>query len=229
MRLLRRARFTVEGISEHVADLLGFKKPLRPQGCRHVLNQWGWLPYLTLNAALSLFLIAIAFARGRAGGPGPTNLLAWVGRPLSADRSASIKGRRRARRAIGLVVVLGVALYLVKILQSPTAFIQFDEFLHVRTAIDILEKHHLSARNSLLPVSPLYPGLEIATTAIANLTGLSIFWSGDLLLFVARVIFVLSLFLLTEIVCGSALVAGIASLIYMAHSGFLVLPRDVCL
>ena len=105
---------------------------------------------------------------------------------------------------IGLVVILGVALYLVKILQNPTAFIQFDEFLHVRTAIDVLDKRHLFSRNSLLPVSPLYPGLEIATTAIANLTGLSIFWSGALLLLVARVIFILSLFIFTEIVCGSA-------------------------
>jgi hypothetical protein len=92
---------------------------------------------------------------------------------------------------IGLVLVLGVALYCVKVLQSPTAFIQFDEFLHVRTAIDILEDGRLFGTNSLLPVSPRYPGLEIATTAIVNLTGLSIFLSGVILLLAARVVFVL--------------------------------------
>ncbi len=222
VNLLRRARFTVEGVSEHVADLLGFKKPLILRDADTSPSQWGWLPYLTLNAALSLLLIAIAFAQGRAGGTW-ANETFWLGLVVLYLPIALRLLRENVAREerIGLVVVLGVALYLVKILQSPTAFIQFDEFLHVRTAIDILEKHHLFARNSLLPVSPLYPGLEIATTAIANLTGLSIFWSGALLLLVARVIFVISLFLLTEIVCGSALVACIASLIYMTHSGFL--------
>ena len=222
VNLLRRARFTVEGVSEHVADLLGFKKPLILRGADTSPSQWGWLPYLTLNAALSLLLIAIAFAQGRAGGTW-ANETFWLGLVVLYLPIALRLLRENVAREerIGLVVVLGVALYLVKILQSPTAFIQFDEFLHVRTATDILEKHHLFARNSLLPVSPLYPGLEIATTAIANLTGLSIFWSGALLLLVARVIFVISLFLLTEIVCGSALVACIASLIYMTHSGFL--------
>ena len=103
-----------------------------------------------------LVVISVAFSQGRAGWPWSNDLF-WLGfvvlylpitlRLLSEDVS-------REER-IGLVVLLGAALYLVKVLQSPTAFIQFDEFLHVRTAIDILEKDHLFSRNSLAPVSPL--------------------------------------------------------------------------
>ena len=222
VNLLRRARFTVEGVSEHVADLLGFKKPLILRGADTSLKSVG----MAAVSHAECCLVPTPHCHCVCARPGRrtwANETFWLGLVVLYLPIALRLLRENVAREerIGLVVVLGVALYLVKILQSPTAFIQFDEFLHVRTATDILEKHHLFARNSLLPVSPLYPGLEIATTAIANLTGLSIFWSGALLLLVARVIFVISLFLLTEIVCGSALVACIASLIYMTHSGFL--------
>jgi hypothetical protein len=220
-----RASFSTDGRlsgAKHLANLLGFKKFPNLSTAGISSNGWGWLPFLVLNAAFSLVIFSVAFSQGRAGSPWATDLF-WLGLVVLYLPIALRLLREDVSREerIGLVVLLGTALYLVKVLQSPTAFIQFDEFLHVRTAIDILEKDHLFSRNSLLPVSPLYPGLEIATTAIANLTGLSIFWSGVLLLFVARVVFVLSLFLLIEIVSESARVAGIASLIYMAHSGFL--------
>jgi hypothetical protein len=220
-----RASFSTDGRlsgAKHLANLLGFKKFPNLSTAGISSNGWGWLPFLVLNAAFSLVIFSVAFSQGRAGSPWATDLF-WLGLVVLYLPIALRLLREDVSREerIGLVVLLGTALYLVKVLQSPTAFIQFDEFLHVRTAIDILEKDHLFSRNSLLPVSPLYPGLEIATTAIAKLTGLSIFWSGTLLLLIARVIFVLSLFLLIEIVSGSALVAGIASLIYVAHSGFL--------
>jgi hypothetical protein len=204
-----------------LADLLGFKKVPSELEAETSSRGWGRLPELTFGAALTLVLIAIAFASARAGWPWADDLF-WLGLTLLflpvALRVAREDVSRQER--IGLVVVLGVALYLVKVLQSPTSFIHFDELLHVRTAIDILDKGRLFSGNSLLPVSPVYPGMEIATTAIANLTGLSIFWSGVLLLLVVRAVFISSLFLFLEIVSGSARVAGIASLIYMAHSGF---------
>jgi hypothetical protein len=73
----------------------------------------------------------------------------------------------------------------------------------------------------VLPVSPLYPGLELVTTALASLTGLSVHASGLLVLAAARVVAVLALFLLFETVGHSARVAGIGVLVYMTNPHFL--------
>jgi hypothetical protein len=213
-----RLRFDVRS---RVADLVGFKKVPNLVDADTASSGWGRLPNLTLGAALSLVVIAVGFAAGRGGWPWANDLF-WLGLAALympfAYRVVEPDVSREER--IGLVIILGVGLYLVKVLQSPTAFIQFDELLHVRTAIDILDKDRLFSTNSLLPISPLYPGMEISTSAVANLTGLPLFWSGVLLLLVARIVFVSSLFLFIEFVSGSSRIAGIASLIYMGHSGF---------
>ncbi len=126
------------------------------------------------------------------------------------------------QEAIGLVVVLGLAIHFVKLLQSPLRFTFSDEFPYWRTANDILTSGHLFKENSLLPVSPLYPGLELATTAVANLTGLSIFGAGVIMVGVARVALALALYLFYEQVSGSARVAGIAAAIYMGNPHFVI-------
>ena len=71
-----------------------------------------------------------------------------------------------------LVILLGLALYAVKVLHSPTGFTHFDEFLHWRSALDVVERQRLFVPNSLLPISPHYPGLEIVT--LAPLTNLAL-------------------------------------------------------
>jgi hypothetical protein len=208
---------------QFVSSFLGFREVEVVPEHQPADAGWGWFPHLTLSASLALIAIAAAYAGGQGGWPWATDLywgaLAALFFPV-AMRAAWPAVSRRER--IGLIVMLGMALYLVKVLQSPSAFIQFDELLHVPTAVSIFEKHHLFSLNSLLPISPLYPGMEIVTTAIAHLTGLSIFSSGVLLLAVVRVIVILSLFLLFEKISGSSWVASLACLIYMGNSGFLL-------
>ena len=170
-----------------IGDFLGFQRAEDVPERQPDDAGWGWFSYLTVGAALSLVAVALGYAGGRGGWPWATDLywitLAGLFFPVAA-RIAWPSVSRRER--VSLVVMLGVTLYLVKVLQSPSAFIQFDELLHVPTAVSIFEKHHLFSLNSLLPISPLYAGMEIVTTAIAHLTGLSIFWSGVLLLGAAR-------------------------------------------
>src|SRR5205823_3208057 len=70
---------------------------------------------------------------------------------------------------ICLLSVVGICFYLVQLMASPLHFSAFDAFLHWRTADDILRTRHLFSENSLLPVSPYYPGLEIATNALSTI------------------------------------------------------------
>lgn len=181
------------------------------------------LPVLTLTGAVGLFVVALADDRARSGGGGGLALY-WIGLAVLvlpiAVRQLSASPARGER--LGLTVVLGAGLYLVKVLHSPIGFTFADEFAHWRTAMDIQQTGRLFEReNPLLIVSPLYPGLEVLATAITDLTGWSVFVSGLLVLGLARLVFVLSLFLFLEHASGSEQIAGIAVLIYVANPSFL--------
>lgn len=184
-------------------------------------NEVGWLPALTLTSACGLLLVALASASAHAESEWATALLyaglLTIFMPVAA-RLLSAAPLRRER--IGLVVVLAGMLYLVKVLRSPVMFTGYDELLHFRTAQDILRTNHLFHGNSMLPVGPLYPGLEIVTTAVMSVSGLPIFEAGILTLGLARVLLALGLFLFFEEIGRSARVGGIAALLYMTNLGF---------
>ena len=63
--------------------------------------------------------------------------------------------------------------------------------------------------------------MEIFTTALSSLTGLSLYASGILLIGVADLIFVLALYLFFEHFTDSPRMAGIAAVLYMANPGYL--------
>lgn len=187
-----------------------------------VASGWGMLPEVSLLAALGLLVNAAANTLGRLGRPGLEPLF-WLSLLILfapfAYRLASRNMNRRER--IGLVLVLGIYCYIFKLLNSPVMFVLPDELYHWRTAQDIIHSGHLFQNNPLLPVSALYPGMEITTSALTSLTGMSIFSSGVWVIGVVRIIFVLALFLFFEEVSHSEQLAGIAVLIYVTNPNFL--------
>ncbi len=186
------------------------------------VGRWGWLPVLSVIGALGLLLVALANALSRLG-VGEYESLLWTGVLLLfipfVVRLVSTAPERRER--LGLVVLLVLGLYLVKVFHSPNEFIFSDELLHLHNAISILQTGRLFNDNSILAVTPLYPGMETLTAALASLSGLSAFSAGLVIIGVARVILGLALFLLYEEVSGSARVAGLAALIYATNANFL--------
>lgn len=187
------------------------------------VERLGWLQALSLVIALGLLLIALAdtAARGSAWWAYP---LFWIGlltmfTPVAARLSSSTP-RRRER--IALVVMLGLGLYIVKVLQSPNEFALMDESAHWRTIADIVRSDHLFRPNPLLPVSAVYPGLESVTSAVFSLSGLSLFGAAKVIAGAARLLMAPALFLLYEKASGSARIAGIATLLYMSNPGFLL-------
>lgn len=183
-----------------------------------------WLVLLEtcLVPALSLLVVATANAGARLGATW-ADAIFWAGLLVLVVPAAlwlTMPDLRRSH-ALGLVTSLGLGLYLVKVLHSPTGFTLYDEFLHWRTADDLLSTGKLFAENPLLTISPLYPGLELVTHALATLSGLSVFHAGLVVIGAARLMLSLAIFLFLEQVSGSARVAGLASLFYTAHPQFL--------
>ena len=169
-------------------------------------------------------VVALAFAdaRSRSGAPGGY-LLFWAGLaiiflPSAAFLLLSAPGRR-ARLAVALG--FGLALYLAKVVYEPTTFTFHDEFAHYRNAANLLASGQLFGYNPLIRATGYYPGLSVATDAIAAVTGLPVYACGLILVGCARLTLVAALFLLADEVLGSPRAAGLTVVIYAANPNFL--------
>jgi hypothetical protein len=196
-------------------------EPASPTAAPTRPDRLGRLPELAALAGLGIVLIAIGntLARSEVNGAEPVfwgGIAVIVGpigwRLLGMNASASER--------LGLVVLMGMALYVAKVLNGPLGFSLFDEILHVRTADDILSSGRLFERNPLLLVSPPYPGLEIVTDLIRRATGSSAFEVGVVVAGAARLLLVVGVFLFCEFAARSARIAGIATFVYMANPNF---------
>jgi hypothetical protein len=182
----------------------------------------GAAPTLALIASAGLLIVALAnnaAIRGHAVGQ-PLFLvgLLTIFLPI-AFRLLGAKAERSERLAT--VLVLGMALYLVKVLHSPIEFTRFDELAWWRATDDIITGGHAFVGNSLNAATAGYPFLPTLTAAISQLTGLSIFWSGLMVIGLTRAVFMVALFLFLETTVDSSRGAGIGVLIYACNSSFL--------
>ena len=180
---------------------------------------------VALSAATGVLVVAVAYLAGRLGHAGASwaDRMYWLGQLLIlAPVAARLLSRRAlvASETVTLVVVLTVAEYLVKVCYSPAAFTYADELMHWRTTTDVMQTGKLFTANNLLPISPYYPGLEEVTSALASVTGLSVFTSGLIVAGLAHLLFVCVLFVLFRYVSGSHRVAGVALLLYSSESLF---------
>jgi hypothetical protein len=182
----------------------------------------GWIAATAVMVTSALLLLAIAQHIGYRGQP--NSALHWSGYGLLFLPVAFRVFRPATARTeqIVLVIMGGMATLAAKWLFSATRFVFFDEFLHVITATDIIERKQLYTTNPLLPISPMYPGMELVATSIAELTGLPLFVAGWIMLAASRALLVVGLYCLYERVTGSSRVAAVACLVYMANSGFVL-------
>ncbi len=184
-------------------------------------RNWGVAPYFALLAGAAGVLVALADALNRSGRGGGVALFWFVvlGLMACAAFRLSLLMPTRLER-IGIVLVMGEFLYLVKVLKDPFTFMYSDELVHAFNAQRMLETGSALHANPILPVTGHYVGLPAITDAVTSLTGLKVFGAGLLVIGVARLVILLGLFLLFEDVAQSARVAGLAALFYTAHPNF---------
>jgi len=188
---------------------------------------WGWFPVLALASALGMVSVAYAYTTSRYGATG-AEFFFWLGLLVmfvpSVVRLISPAASRFER--LSLLCFVGTCFYITDVVARPFAFSGFDAFIHWRTADDIARSAHLFSVNPLLPASPFYPGLEIVTNALSTISGVSTFTAGIIIIGIARLIMILSLFILYERITKSARVAGIATILYMANPHFLFFDAE---
>jgi hypothetical protein len=185
-------------------------------------SEIGQVAWIVCAMGLGLLLCSVADALSRATLAAPS-IIFWVGillivvPPFLRLTSAASESRER----LVLVCLLGLALFGVKYLQNPFLFTYTDELAHQYNAQQIVHHHHLFSSNPVLGITAKYPGLEGAASALIELTGMSTFAAGLLLIAVARLVLMIGLFLLFNRISGSPRVAGIGAAIYTANSNFL--------
>lgn len=182
----------------------------------------GAAPVLGVASALGLLLVALGDDAARSASAGGEPLF-WLGLILIygpiAFRLLSTSAPRGER--IGLVVLLSISLFLVKVLYSPTGFVFYDELGWWRATHDLLSTGHFTSSNPLVITTPGFPGLDLLTAPLVALGRLSIFHAGTLVIGVVRTAFMLALFLFLERATRSSRAAGIGVAVYAANPSFL--------
>jgi len=179
-------------------------------------------PLLALVSAAGLVMVALGNNAARTESSG-AELLFWLGLALIYGpitfRLLSSSASRPERLA--LCVLLGVGLFAIRILYSPTASSPYDELATWRQTDDLLRGGHPFTDNPIAAGYPAFPGLELLAAALVKLTGLSIFHAGLIAIGTTRLILILGLFLFLERVTGSARAAGAGIALYVCNPSFL--------
>lgn len=180
------------------------------------------LAAVVLAVALGVLAVAAADAGSRAGDSW-AGAAFWIGVVVLFAPAAFVLGSPRLTRAQRLtaVVTLGMGLYLVKVVYSPTQLLFSDEFAHWRAASNVLTSGHLFAHDPLIPIVARYPGLATVTSGLARLGGVSISTAGLIVIGAGRLVLLLALYLLVERLTFSQRAPALACLVYMAHPNFL--------
>lgn len=182
----------------------------------------GMFAPLAVVGAVGLAIVSLADGLSRTGRAGAA-LLFWVGLSVIVIPTFArlVHPGTGPGERVALLVLLGLTLYVVKVMRDPFAFTYADELVHQHNVDAILASRDLFRANPILKVTPSYPGLEVVTASIVAMTGLSAFTAGLLVIGVARIVIVLALFLLFERMTGSPRLAGIAAAMYFATPTFL--------
>jgi hypothetical protein len=180
-----------------------------------------WPQWLAVNASIALFIMALAANGSRAGQawamPVFYSAVAFLVLPI-ASRLA-LPNISRAERIANLLIA-GIGLFLLRLINEPIIFTGFDEYLHWVGVRRLIETRDIFTPNVLFPIGPFYPGFQIVTSALANLSDLDIFTSANVFLLIARLIFFGALFLLYEGITGSSRVAALGCIFFMASPTF---------
>jgi hypothetical protein len=173
-------------------------------------------------SSAGLFVVAVAYAGARLEMTG-LSLLYWIGMAAIVVPVvvAAVSTRTSRTQRLGLVLLLTLMLYLVKALYRPLEFAFHDELQHLRTLLDIMINAELFTPNALLPISPFYPGLEIATHALVATMGASPEVAGTIVAGASKLVLSLAIFTILERITGSSRLATVAVLVYATNPHFI--------
>ncbi|MGG7103488.1 hypothetical protein [Rhodococcus sp. 24CO] len=181
---------------------------------RSVLRSWASTGVLL---ALGILLIGVAYRMSSEGSPPPLYYATfWVGMllgviPLAAKLAAF---GTTVNQRIGAIALLGLFTAVPKYLRNPFGPSYHDEYAHWRESVDVMSSGQLFPPNSIIPIVEYFPGTSALSASIAQLTGLSAWSAGEVLMVVTHVMTILGAYVLGTSLLRSARAGAVAALIY---------------
>ena len=168
-----------------------------------------------LVMCLGVLLVCLAYQAGRNAQPG-ADVLYWIGQVAIAVpvMVRVLAPRTRTDERVALLLGWAALQSFLAWAYSPDQFRFPDELQHLRTVDDVLRTNGLFTANSYLEVSPGFPGMEIATAALRDLTGLSVFHAGVLVVSICHTVVPVLVFCLVRELVGSPRIAAVAAVVY---------------
>ena len=153
----------------------------------------------------------------------PSSLLWYLTLCLIFTPSAAliISERMTDQARVWFSLYMSLALLATRFVLYPDQFVYHDELINYRVLLSIVHSHRLFSPNSLLPDTADYPGMEIATAAVHQLTGLSLHLSGIAILAAVRIVMTLALIRIIQRISGSAVAGCLAALIYATNPQYI--------
>jgi hypothetical protein len=192
----------------------------RGAGAR-VRNPLGLMPLIAVLTMGGLLMISSADTAARLEEPG-SEAVFWIGLMVIylpiVLRLAGAGARYSERMA--LVILLGLALYLVKVVHSPSGFTLHDELASWRGVWDLLDSGRLFGENPIVRGYRVFPGMTAVTGAIVQMSGLPVFQAALILIGLARVTLMAALFMILTR-AGDSRVAGFAIAVYVCNPSML--------
>jgi hypothetical protein len=180
------------------------------------LTPWAG-PVILLTAVGALGQAWIGY-EGRTTGASSPALFYLTLCMIYAPPAALILSRKLTDNAkVLFTVYMPLVLLATRFMQYPSTFAGHDELVHVAIATSIDQTGHLFHPNSILPEASYYPGMEIVTTALQHMTGLSLQSAAWATLALATIISTLALIQIMRRITGSVTAACLTTLIYVCN------------
>lgn len=120
---------------------------------------------------------------------------------------------------LALLVAAGFFTYLPKFLRNPIRPVFYDEIAHWTQVERLTASGDLFAPNPAVRVLPSYPGLHTLTAGLRELTGLSTWQVGIVLIATLHVVSAIGVYVLVKRVVASPVVGGLAGLLWCVAPG----------
>jgi hypothetical protein len=179
-----------------------------------------------VGMVVGVALVCLSYTlAGRSTGAGeqPKFLLLWIGIIVFLWPAARRLANPFVTESERLSILVAVALftYLPKFLRNPQRPVFYDEIAHWTQVERIVQTGDLFQANPAVRVLPSYPGLHTLTAGLRELTGLSTWQVGVVLIAVLHVVSTVGVFVLVRRLMASPVVAGLSALIWCVAPGAL--------
>ncbi len=147
----------------------------------------------------------------------------WAGMNLMELPLIALIARRRTGAAArsALLLIIGFTSYAPKLLRDPSAPLYHDEYAHWRATYDIIASGRLFEPAQIVPIIARYPGLHAATAVIVDVTGLSIWQAGTILVLLCHVALLAGIVTLARAIGLDSRAATLAAVAYGFNASFL--------